>query len=294
MKDLYLKILEFMYRILSKYPIHGFVLLLIINACVKENPVPAYIHIPAFTVNTKNTEGSAAHKITDAWVYVDNQINGVFQMPVTLPVIELGKHEIQIFPGIRNNGTRSNPIVYPLLNAYKISLDLKAEKVDTIRPTTTYSTLAQFKLLENFENNTTFTVNRDGNSSIGFTLNANGFEGKCGQIVLNKTNPLMEKASNQKVSLADNAESIFLEMHYKTEAPLSVGIIGFDNANVLGSVFYKITLFPSKEWNKTYINLGGEVKELRSKDFQVVFKSLLPDSLNTATILLDNIKLIQK
>jgi hypothetical protein len=69
------------------------VLLLFIffTGCVKENAVPAYIYIPAFSLTTKTGEGTTSQKITDAWVYVDGQINGVFQMPITLPVVELGK-----------------------------------------------------------------------------------------------------------------------------------------------------------------------------------------------------------
>ena len=103
-----------------------------------------------------------------------------------------------------------------------------------------------------------------------------------------------EKASAIKASLSDAAENIYLELHYKTEAPLQVGIIGYDATNTTGTTSYKIVLSPNKEWNKTYLNLTNEVKDLRMKDFQIVFKSLLPDDLTTATILIDNIKLIQK
>ena len=265
------------------------------NSCVKENAVPAYLNITPFLLTTKAGEGSSAQKITDGWVYIDGVINGVFQLPVTIPVAELGKHEISIFPGIRNNGTRSNPIIYPFYNSYKITLDLKADKIDTIRPATTYIATTQFKIIDNFESGTIFTIDRDGNSALRFTTTDNGFEGKSGQIILSKANPLMEKASIIKTNLSDVADNIYLELHYKADVPLSVGLIGSDpSSNPNGTVSYKIVLSPNKEWNKTYLNFTNEVKDLRMKEFQIVFKSALPDSLNTATILLDNIKLIQK
>jgi hypothetical protein len=265
------------------------------NGCVKENTVPAYLHITNFSLTTKVGEGSSAQKITDAWVYVDGIINGVFQLPVTIPVTELGKREISIFTGIRNNGTRSNPIIYPFYNPYKITLDLKADKVDTLRPTTTYIATTQFKIMDNFESGTIFTTDKDGNTSLRFTTIDNGFEGKSGQITLTKTNALMEKASSIKTNLSDISDNIFLELNYKTEAPLSVGLIGSDPAtNPTGTSSYKIILSPNKEWNKTYLNLTNEVKDLRMKDFQIVFKSILPEDLSTATILIDNVKLIQK
>jgi hypothetical protein len=265
------------------------------NSCVKENAVPAYLYIPAFSLTTKSGEGTSAQKITDAWVYVDGQINGVFQMPVTLPVVEIGKHEISIVAGVRNNGIKSNPVIYPFHTPYKVTLDLKAGIVETIRPTTAYIANAQFKILEDFETNNNFRIDRDGNSALRFTTIDNGFEGKSGQIVLTKTNKQMEKASATKAELSNTAENIYLEMHYKTDSELSVGIIGSDPvSNPSGTASYKITLFPNKEWNKTYINLTNEAKDLKMKEFQIVFRSLLPDSLNTSTILIDNVKLIQK
>ena len=225
-------------------------------------------------------------------MYVDGQINGVFQMPVTLPIVELGQHEITVFAGIRNNGTRSNPIINPFFEAYKISLNLKAGKVDTLRPKTAYIANTQFKIMENFESGNIFTVDRDNDATLRFTNIDNGFEGKSGQIVLTKANPIMEKASSTKAQLSDSAENIYLEMNYKTQAELTVGLVGSDNLGDIST--FKITLFPTKEWNKTYINLTNEAKDLKKKDFQIVFRSLLPDTLSTATILIDNVKLIQK
>ena len=265
---------------------------LLLSGCGKENAVPAYVHIPSFSLTTKSGEGSNAHKITDAWVYIDGQINGVFQMPVTLPIVELGQHEITVFAGIRNNGTRSNPIINPFFESYKISINLKAGKVDTLRPTTAYIVNTQFKMMENFETGNIFTVDRDNNTTLRFTNVENGFEGKSGQIVLTKSNPIMEKATSVKAQLSDSAENIYLEMNYKTEAELSIGLVGSDNAGEVSII--KIILFPNKEWNKTYINLTNEAKDLKKKDFQIVFRSLLPDALSTATILIDNVKLIQK
>ena len=262
------------------------------SGCGKENAIPAYVYIPSFSLTTKSGEGSNAHKITDAWVYVDGQINGVFQIPITLPIVELGQHEITVFAGIRNNGTRSNPIINPFFEAYKISMNLKAGKVDTLRPTTAYIVNTQFKIMENFETGNIFTVNRDNNTTLRFTNIDNGFEGKSGQIVLTKANPIMEKASVLKAQLSESAENIYLEMNYKTDAELTVGLVGSDNIGEVSII--KIILFPNKEWNKTYINLTNEAKDLKKKDFQIVFRSLLPDGLSTATILIDNVKLIQK
>lgn len=267
---------------------------LIMCGCVPENTVPAYIYIPAFSTEANVGQGTSAQKITDVSVYVNGQINGVFPLPATVPIAELGKQEIILFPGIRNNGTRSNPIIYPFLNEVRISKDLISNKLDTIKPILTYLARTKFWIVEDFENGNTFNVNRDNNNAFGFNIAPNGFEGKCLEATIDKANPRIEKASKLTAQLADNAENIYLEMHYKTEALLSVGIIGFNAATPLGVVSYKITLKPNQEWNKIYINLTNEAKSLQMKDFRIVFEGVLAENTTSAKIQIDNVKLLEK
>jgi hypothetical protein len=264
------------------------------GGCVPENTVPAYIHVPAFKTEVNVGQGTSAQKITDVWVYVDGQINGVFPLPATVPIMELGKQDIILFAGIRNNGTRSNPIIYPFMNEFKISKDLIANKLDTIKPTLTYLARTKFWIVDDFENGNGFNVNRDNNNALAFNIVQNGFEGKCLEANLDKSNPRIEKASKVTAQLADNAENIYLEMHYKSEALLSVGIIGFNATTPQGIVTYKITLKPNQEWNKIYINLTNEAKTLRMTDFKIVFEGILAENTSSAKIQIDNVKLIEK
>ena len=61
--------------------------LIFMSSCELYNPAeptPAYIHIDKFILNTAYlTEGSNSHKITDAWVYIDDQLLGCFELPAT-------------------------------------------------------------------------------------------------------------------------------------------------------------------------------------------------------------------
>ncbi len=267
---------------------------LFFNTCVKENEVPAYFYIPSFTLTTTSGQGTAAHKITDVWVYIDGNVQGIYQLPAQFPVVDIGKHDIQLFPGVRNNGTKSNPVIYPFLNAFTKTVDLTSGKIDTVRPTTTYISGTNFKILENFETGNTLTVDRDNTLAIRFGQVENGFEGKCAGLTMTKTNSYFEKGISIKAQLPDASQSIYLEMHYKTQSPLAVGVFGTSATNTIGLTTYKVTLFPTDVWNKTYINLTNEVKAMRLTDFQIVFKSLLPDSISTAAVLIDNIKLLQR
>ena len=267
---------------------------LLFSTCVKENEIPAYLYIPSFTLTTTAGQGTAAHKITDVWVYVDGAAQGIYQLPAQFPIVNLGKHEIKLFPGVRNNGIKSNPVIYPFLNSFTKTMDLASGKTDTLRPTATYVSGANFKLLEDFENANSLTFNKDNAPTFRFGQVENGFEGKCAGLTMTKTNSYFEKGITTKVQLPDASQSIYLEMHYKTQSPIAVGVYGTSATNAVGLTTYKVTLFPTDVWNKTYINLTNEVKDMRLTDFQIVFSSLLPDSISTATVLIDNIKLLQR
>lgn len=271
-----------------------FLFLLIFNACVKENAVPAYVSIPSFSFTTVAGQGTAAQKISDVWVFVDGQSLGAYQIPTRFPVLGEGKHEFLLFPGIRNNGVRSNPVVWATAKTYTTTLTLKAGDEQTIRPTSSYTDITKIWINEDFERTNTFSVNRDNNAAVNFVVVPNGFEGNGASITLNKANPIIEKASVLKGQLPDAAQSSMIELHYKTEVPLAVGIIGSSTTSLNGETYYKIVLTPNKDWNKTYIDVTLEAKNLRAKDFQVVFRGVLQDSLSQGVILIDNVKLVHK
>lgn len=267
---------------------------LLFTRCVQENDVPAYITIPSFSFTTTTGQGTSAQKISDVWVYVDGQSLGAYQIPAHFPFVDVGKHEFLLFAGIRNNGIRSNPVIFSPAKTFSTTLDLKSGDDVTIRPTTTYIDGVKIWFNEDFERTNYFTVNRDNNAATGFSTIPDGFEGRGAVITLTKANPIIEKAASVKAQLPDNAQTTLIELHYKTAAPLAVGIIGYSTANPNGDVSYKIVLSPNSTWNKTYIDVTQEAKNLKSKDFQVVFRSELPDSLSQAIVLIDNVKLIQK
>lgn len=266
----------------------------VFSGCVRENDVPAYLSIPSFSLITTSAQGSASHKITDVWVFVDGIALGAFQLPALLPVVGVGSRNIQLFAGIRNNGIKANPIIYTPYKLYETTLILKSGETETLRPTTTYTSNTRVWLNDEFEIDNSFRIDKDNNTNLKFTSTPNGFEGKGAVLTLTQANPLMEKASSIKAQLPDNAQDTYIELNYKTEAPLAVGIWGTSSNNPLGEITYKIVLTPNTTWNKTYINITNECKDLKKTDFQVIFRSIKPDTLSQAAIYIDNVKLIQR
>ena len=91
-----------------------------LSSCEIYNPSedePSYIHIDSISLTTDYTAyGTASHKITDAWVYVDNELIGAFELPANVPVLKSGVHNINIRPGIKLNGIAATRSYYPFFN----------------------------------------------------------------------------------------------------------------------------------------------------------------------------------
>ena len=139
------------------------ILLFSCNKFKGSQEIPAYLRIEPWTFTTNyEVEGAATHAITDAWVYIDGNLHGCFELKnhadgnyVLVPILEKGNHKLQIYPGVKLNGIASTRIQYPFYKPYVCHKDLVEGGIDTIRPYTHYysidSTLMRFKMKEDFE-----------------------------------------------------------------------------------------------------------------------------------------------
>ena len=86
--------------------------------------IPAYIEIKDFNYsdNSENTKPYTLNyhstKITDAWVTMDGQFLGVFEIPCIIPIhlannLQSSLHSFDIYPGIKVNGISATRAQYP-------------------------------------------------------------------------------------------------------------------------------------------------------------------------------------
>ncbi len=85
-----------------------------------DQTVPSYLKIDSLDFFTEpDMQGTSNQKIVDAWVYVDDDLVGGFEMPAIIPVLVEGNHKLEIRPGIVLNGisdTRApNPVFQPII-----------------------------------------------------------------------------------------------------------------------------------------------------------------------------------
>jgi hypothetical protein len=128
---------------------------------------------------------------------------------------------------------------------------------------------------------------------------AGGFEGKSGKITLDRTIPIAEKATSNRFSFdpQSSTASTYLELHYKTEAYLNIGVIAYTQAgsnNENQSAI--ISLYPNTEWNKIYLDITSSLRIAKAVEYQIFVQGNFSSDLTgtTATMWLDNMKIIKK
>lgn len=258
-------------------------------------PIPAYIHIKKFTLTTKTdgSEGSNSHKITDAWVYVDDQIIGCFELPVTFPVISEGTHRVKIIPGIKVNGIAANRGQYPFYTSHEQDVDFQEGKTITLSPAVTYKSTADFEYLENFETaGTTISITSQCDTTIEIHSGSNVFEGtKCLAGYVDPTRFRFECATTNAFDLPTGGAPVFLEFNYKCNYEMVVSVIAQGTTSI--NQFPALFLNPSTNWNKAYVYLTPTVSgAYTANDYKIVWGIRNLAGVDSAAVFLDNIKLI--
>ncbi|MEL6989410.1 MAG: hypothetical protein AAGK97_16480, partial [Bacteroidota bacterium] len=260
-----------------------FFIIIIAGLCIigckldQEEMIPAYIHIPSVEVNTAAGEGANTHKITDVWVYANDNLLGAFPIPATVPILENGDTKIEIFPGIKDNGINSTPELYPMLQTVIQTVNLQPSEIDTLIPAFVYKSNVNFEFVENFENTIIFTFDEDGNVST--VLNPSSEEARTGlrsgKIELNATNNFIEVGNDQRISgLPTNGSPVYLELDYKNTMEFSIGLIGYDP--LIGDPSQLIiTLREREDWNKVYINLTEQLQLSQFDEYRIFFSAFL-------------------
>lgn len=257
-------------------------------------PTPAYIQIDTINLTTNlTTQGSASHKIVDAWVYVDNQALGAYEMPCKFPVLATGEHTIYIQGGILLNGINATHLQYPYYKFVDKTVNLKpgeVVKIDNL--STSYIDNLTFPLMEDFSG--LFSFEKSGNSPVGMLGEfdaSQGMEGGYGVVRLDSGIYNFEVKSKEMI-LPNNGTNVFLEMNYKNSAPFLVILQATDPfGTVINNAI--ITLNTKTEWNKIYIELKPTMQlTSTSKRFRVLFGMQRTDASTNESFYFDNVKVV--
>jgi hypothetical protein len=288
------------------------------TACTIIDPgitVPSYIHMDSIHLNVPPTTLSFetnSTKITDAWIYVNDQFIGTFQLPATIPVLSSGSSPggsttVSVDAGIEVNGISANRAQYPFYKQFSSNLNLVKGKKITLEPTVTYLT-PQPVWYEGFEGGVGFSIKNDPNVTDTsmpsmhlvnrFTNPANVFQGNGSGAVFLDNNHLFYSGISSVLpfKLSANSDSVsYLELNYKTNNNFVVGLYSTLDLSV---PVLALTINPSASWNKIYVNLTTAIAAATALSpstpttFKVYFFMAKDSAVANPALYLDNIQLV--
>lgn len=267
------------------------------NIINPDEPIPTYIRIDSFSVNSvdPSTHGSVSENISDAWVYVNNQNIGNFQLPAMVPVIlEEGTDsaDLSIFGGIKVNGFSFNRRRYIFYQPYSGRLAYKPGETQNLIPEIQYRSSNKYPLIEDFESGNAFVASSNTDTSITRTTDAQYlFEGaNSGLIYLDALNKSSSSVTSQSFVLPSDKES-FIEIDYKGDLPLTIDVqLSATNSPTI--IFELLSLNARSDWNKIYINLTDIGTGYPGAKVNFILRTALPVSQNTGFVAIDNLKVL--
>lgn len=277
--------------------LYSFLLLIgvIFFSCSKkdyEATIPSYISIPSIALTTDYaTEGSTSANITDAWVYVNDDLVGIYELPASFPILKEGNVSVKVYAGIKDNGISASRARYLMYDPHVEKIDLIVGDTAEIIANVQYSEDVKFAWLEDFEGASTSFLYHANSDTIFNKQSSTLKEGLfSGQVFLEDEMDFFEATSLPYNSIPIGG-SLYLEMDFKINENIVVGVY------LDGEQFAHITLNANTEWKKTYLNLKEIIKAKTNSSEVKIFIGLKEEgttvfSTSQPEIYLDNIKLV--
>lgn len=254
-------------------------------------PIPSLLAIDSIVFTAGTNQGSSSASIVDSWVYVDNNFQGTYEMPFSIPMLYSGEHKITIRPGIKVNGLTAVRSANPLYSNFDTVVNLTPGVVTKLYPKSTYIPSAVINIVDDF-NTGTVQFLRDAESDTALVaVDSNVFEGSfSGAFYLSGTRTRFSSISLNKYVLTKGKNNV-IEMNYNCNNGFVVGLV----RNYFGqpSRIQILAVLPSDgKWKKIYISIIDAVNNLDADNYNLWIYAQLDQGRTEATVMLDNIKLV--
>ena len=275
---------------------------LLLISCTKNNDegIPSYIQIDQIDLTTNtSTEGTSDHKIVDAWVFLNDNNIGGYELPATIPVLAEGKNEILVWPGIKNNGGVNTRLRFPYFTKYEVEPTLVRGEVLTLTPSVTYTEAADF-WLEDFEDaGVKFEMSSNSQGTMSTTSDAAiVFEGNNSlKLHLDSDENIIQIQMIDLISLPRSGVKVFVEMNYKCNNTFALGLISNNIIRIEETPAFIANptdvVNGEHSWNKIYVELTEFVSsQTNAISYGIFFVVSKDDDVDVADIYLDNIKIV--
>ena len=264
-------------------------------ACQKDEvAIPTYFQINEIGFNDNINGETSTSKISDVWFYVNDQKQGIYEMPCTFPVIGDETNNIKIFSGIKVNGISASRDIYPFYESYDTTINFISDSILSLLPTTKYKQNLNI-YSEDFDglgNNFDISINSDTNFISPFPSDSvYGELSNIGKVVLQDPFLNFEATTFEIDDFPSAGSPVYLELDYMNNSTFIIGAyVNFSQSVIKKSI---IAINPSEDWNKIYVNLTPTINEsIGAQSLKVFLSMLRPESMNSAELSIDNFKII--
>jgi hypothetical protein len=265
--------------------------------------IPSYLHIDAMTLNiTNSAQGSSSAKITDAWIFMDGDLLGAFELPCNVPILAEGTHHFIIRGGVKMNGLISTRAIYPSWKGWEGSVNLVRGQSTVASPVVTYFPGIDFLstwMLDFDLQGTSLIPEATSSGVIVKDTIPYAYEGPhSGYVHLNNVDTTFFVGASSVGYLMPPTVDTWVEFDYWSDAPFTVGI----KETVTGYSKPWLEVQPNYQWTKIYVRLTDALAEAAtvnsahspaSTPYKIYFAMINPTSQAESHLYIDNIKLLK-
>ncbi len=197
-----------------------------VNNCVD---VTDFNETHALNYDAEQLASLQQHNFTHVNLYVNGRNLGCWQLPCKVPILgtsSTDSTDVVILPCFRKTGMANTVQGYPFFNVLQKRLPLRPGETYDLSQNPlvyVYSPIAHFPYLETFNNSSSFTPNDSSSSSLSFQPTI--IDGRSvGAITLNDGNGQHFIVESTPVTLPTRNYFVYLEVTYKTEANIEIGL----------------------------------------------------------------------
>ncbi len=290
------------------------ILIVCLSGCKKTDLSATYIYLDenAFIVDVSNyndehntaydayeLESMGSQKFHNAWIYVDGQDLGTWELPCKIPILAKDSSEIMIYPSIKMNGQSVSRPRYPFVDPYKTRLERRPGQITQLSDLQVkYTSTASFEFIENFNTDYNGVFHPiDTSIAINFEhiADPDNPANRIGEIVLDGTDSSFELVSNDMDFNRVLPNYVFLEMDYRSDSDngeVCIGMLIDKSTTSIAAYEPLVIANATKTWKKIYVNLTQSVarNQINATNYRVRLSGGRDDS--PIHFYFDNIKVI--
>ena len=278
-----------------------FVLVLLVSSyssCDLINPeeqIPSFLRIDSITLSTTiSTEGHPVQQFTDAWVYNDEKLVGVYELPAIVPILKEGDSNIRIRGGIKLNGQVGSRIPNLYTKDFEAVIELFPDSLLHLNPVLRFNNWVNFTWLEDFDGTGVSLSQTTASEGVIERLSGTeAYDGKSLKLSLNADELFFEcRKVGAPIDLPGGGTPVIMEFTYRCNNSFVVGLYSNDQSGTVQTSI--IVLNPSEDWNHIYVNLTDAVSGNPNYTGHLPFFGFIKDEDITGEsfVYLDNIRLL--